>query len=202
MSAFLFLLTLLSPSAFASGSWYDEVGEARGILKVQATRAGFTPDASAMMPASSSCELSVLQMIGWQITRSEGSNQVLYTPGDPCGSTSLDDVHASGGLTIQVPNAIDEATLQGALLPILGSEASLCGYKYRVRASAAAAANGFDNNQGFQFYGDGWPYIAFTRPEYWTGACVSGSGPSCFFPQVANHVAIGEFSHGSALSVP
>jgi hypothetical protein len=191
----LLIFLLASTSARAAGtSWYDEVGTIRGVAKVRLSDSESARD--AVVPATSACQISVLEKLGWKVTRATGTTQIFYTPGEACNRSTLDEVHAEGGLTIQIPEGMEEAKIQAALAPVLTSAPSVCGYKFLVRSAIQTAVDALNENHGFSFHKGGWPYVQFFRPEYWQTSCAESGRPSCFFPRVENHVAIGEFTQG------
>jgi hypothetical protein len=201
------LLTLvgmisLATSAFAEpafeGSWYDEVGEEKGIARVS----GFS-DASAeatmlsgLEPSSSACQMNVLKQLGWQIEFVPGAQRVTYVGGNPCDNSSLAESQSHGELRIQVPQTIDEATLSTVLRQILVSQASVCAYKFRVGNAAIRTSRWLQANDGFYFYAGGWPFIEFTRGDLWWGSCSGSSGYSCFYPRTTNVASMNEFTRG------
>jgi hypothetical protein len=184
----LFFLIFFSCSAIASSaSWYDEVG-------IEAGLSAGTPE--TLREASGACQISVLEKLGWKVTRTAGTGPVFFTEGEPCHRMSLADAHAGGGLALQIPSGADERTLKNILPSLLASKGSLCGFKFLVRAAVETTAAALDRNQAFRFYEQGWPYVKFTRPEYWQTGCSEEGKPACFFPRVANTLAIGEFTQG------
>jgi hypothetical protein len=187
MSRILVLVLFVLPTLASAGSWYSEVGMDAVLSEGRE---------ESLRSASAACQISVLEKLGWKISRTTGTNQIFYSEGEPCHRMNLADVHAEGGLTLQIPDSADESTLKVALPAVLNSKGSLCAYKFLVRSAAETTAAALDRNQAFRFYDQGWPYVKFMRPDYWQTGCSENGKPACFFPRVANTLAIGEFTQG------
>jgi hypothetical protein len=187
-------------AGMSDGSWYDEVGLERGFSDTS----GFTSFLGAeeasfeslLAPASSACQMAVLRGLGWSVERVRGSSRFVYSSGNPCDNSSLEESRSLGELRVRVPEVSDEATLQAALRRVLSSPASVCAYKFHVGAAARRAARKLQLNRGFYFYSGGWPFVAISNAVRWWGSCVSRGYYACVFPRRSNSDAMEDFVSG------
>jgi hypothetical protein len=184
MRFLMLIFLLLSSNAFAS-SWYETVGVTKGVLNL-----GYTDLRAQIAPARSKCQIAVLENLGWKITRSENVSKVSLPgfAGNVCSFKTLGEAQALGALTLQLPARIDEATLESSLRSILGSQASLCAYKFKVAPAVSRAVSGLSNNSNFKFISHK-PYIEFMQPQNWL------AWKGFFYPGVENHLALDDFKN-------
>lgn len=174
-----------------AGSWYDDVGVQLGIQESVTADDDFL-----FLPASSACKAAALTTLGWRVERVGTGNQVLYSSGNPCDNSTLDESRKQGELLVQIPDGIPEDRLQAAIDTVLSSSASVCAFKFRVGAATRTTSAKLVLNENFYFFVGGSPFIEFTRGEYWWGGCQNGGRAACYYPRVANSTALQEFVSG------
>jgi hypothetical protein len=191
----------IKPKAgMSDGSWYDEVGLERGLAPASGFSSFLAADESALetllAPASAACQMAVLRELGWSVERVPGTSRLVYSTGNPCDNSSLEESRSLGELRVRVPAVADEATLQSSLRRVIASPASVCAYRFRVGSAARLAARKLQLNRGFYFYSDGWPYVAISNVARWWGSCLNRGYYSCIFPRRSNSDAMEDFVSG------
>lgn len=174
------------------GSWLSVAALLPWLCAIPATNAATT--------AAASCEVKLLQRLGWQITHAEVIEPLIH-PGEPCRRADLREAQAAGDLQLTLPLQYTDADRTTLVRQLLQQPATQCAYAFKLGAATRRATTRLQDNPGYRFSALQLGWIGFgiqgARAQGWQRFRSFGRG---YAPSGSNSQAIEAFYRGRVRS--